>query len=275
MAELNPDDLELNPAVRRAVIRIVDERIMERHITREDFSELKEIVRSLGDTMGELAEAQKESRKDINRLEKTMGELAEAQKESRKDINRLEKTMGELAEAQKNTQEELRQLVVDHRETRRHLGGLTMAVGYGIEDRLIPYIFDFGRVEYGIEVESVGREHLPHPEDGYLEVNILARGTRSGKPVYLVGECKSQPGKKDLRRFHRQSERIREALDGEVLFFLVGYILDPSVIHYAQEHCPHIRLFKTYEFELRYRKFTPPAPAPYQGPTPEPPGTSG
>jgi maleate cis-trans isomerase len=45
-------EFEITPAVKKEIIKIVDGRIREAHVTKEDFSELKGIVR-------ELAEAQK------------------------------------------------------------------------------------------------------------------------------------------------------------------------------------------------------------------------
>jgi len=264
MEEPKPENREITPALRREIIRIVDDRISEIHITREDFSELKEIVRGIGVTMGELAEAQKRTELRIEELaeaqkrtELRVEELAEAQKESRKDINRLERTMGELAEAQRQTQQELSQLTQEHRETRRQLGGLAMSVGYGIEDSLMPYIFDFGQVEYGIEVESVERKNLVYDNGSYDEINIFARGTRAGHTVYIIGECKAQPGKKDIERFYQQSLRVKKALDGEVFLFFVGYVFDPDTENHVRTTYPEIRLLKTYEFSQNYRERKP------------------
>ena len=280
MEEPKPTNREITPALRREIIRIVDDRISESHVTREDFSELKEIVRSIGVTMGELAEAQKrteirveelaeaqkESRKDINRLERTMGELAEAQKRTEVRVEELaeaqkrtELRVEELAEAQKQTQHELSQLTQEHRETRRQLGGLAMSVGYGIEDSLMPYIFDFGRVEYGIKVESVERKNLVYDNGSYDEINIFAQGTKAGRTVYIIGECKAQPGKKDIERFYHQSLRVKEALDGEVFLFFVGYVFDPDTEHHVRTTYPEIRLLKTYEFSQNYQERKPSA----------------
>ena len=43
---------KITPSVKREIVKIVDERVREVHVTKEDFSELKSIVK-------ELAEAQK------------------------------------------------------------------------------------------------------------------------------------------------------------------------------------------------------------------------
>ena len=49
---------KITPSVKREIVKIVDERVREAHVTKEDFSELKSIVK-------ELAEAQKETQKRL------------------------------------------------------------------------------------------------------------------------------------------------------------------------------------------------------------------
>lgn len=61
-------EFKITPAVKKNIIKIVDERIKESHVTREDFSELKGIVRELGIKVGELAEAQKRTEEEIRKL---------------------------------------------------------------------------------------------------------------------------------------------------------------------------------------------------------------
>jgi len=74
--------VKMTDTLKREIIKIVDERIREVHITRDDFSELKDIVK-------ELAEAQKNSELRLTRLEKTVEELAEVQKKTEQAIQKL------------------------------------------------------------------------------------------------------------------------------------------------------------------------------------------
>lgn len=226
-----------------------------------DFTELKEIVR-------ELAEEQKESRKGINRLDKTMQELAEAQKrtevkveelageqkESRKSINRLDKAMQELAEAQRITAVELRELKEEHKETRMQLGGLSMAVGYSIEDRAMPYMSDFARKVFGVTATAVDRRNFVYENGSFDEINIYCEGQKNGGNAYVIGECKAQPGIKDAEKFRGVLKRLRENLKGEIYPFIVGYVFNPEVEAYLSAECPEIKLLKSYEFELKYKK---------------------
>lgn len=52
---------KITPEIKREIIKIVDERIKEAHITKEDFSELKNVVK-------ELTEAQKRTEEEIRKL---------------------------------------------------------------------------------------------------------------------------------------------------------------------------------------------------------------
>ncbi|MDH7554668.1 MAG: hypothetical protein QHH74_13550, partial [Spirochaetota bacterium] len=87
----------ITPQIKKKIIEIIDERIGQVHVTKEDFSELKSIVR-------DLAEAQKRTEEAQQRTEKRLEELAEAQKRTEEAQQRTEKRLGELAEAQQRTE---------------------------------------------------------------------------------------------------------------------------------------------------------------------------
>jgi predicted nuclease with TOPRIM domain len=198
-----------------------------------DFNELKDIVKYLGSKMGELAEAQK-------RTENRVEELAEAQKQ--------------LAEAQKRTEKELRELVVEHKKTRRQLGGLTQDVGYGLEDKAMLFMADFVKKNYGINADRVERKNIVYPNGNHDELNIYVEGTKQGKKAFVIGECKSQPSKKDADKFHQMIERVQTVLVGEIFLFMVGYSFDPAVETYIREKYPKVSIFKSYDFEFNYKK---------------------
>ena len=101
---------ELTPELYKTILAIVDERVKEIKVTREDFNELKGVVQRLGKGIEELAEAQKRTEERLNRLEAAVERLAEAQKRTEERLNRLEAVVEELAEAQKRTEERLNRL---------------------------------------------------------------------------------------------------------------------------------------------------------------------
>jgi hypothetical protein len=219
----------LSPDIKDAFIIFADEmeeKSRSMAASREDFSQLRSIV-------GELAEAQK-------RTEYKVEELTEAQK-------RTENSVRELAEAQRKTEKTVQ-------DVKKQLGGLSAMVGYGLEDRIIPYIFDFGKKEFGVDVTSVERKHVFYPDGRSDEINIYAEGSKAGRQAFLFGECKAQLGKKDVSKFAKTGERLKEIIPGDHYFFMVGNQIHPEIETYAEARFPHISLLKSYEFELNYRK---------------------
>ncbi len=127
------------------VFFIVDKRMKDILVYKEDFSEIKGLLKDITSTMVELGEAQRNTEQKMAELaeaqknteqkmaelgeaqrntEARLSELAEEQRESRKDIGRLDKTMQELAEAQKNTEIKVSQLAEEQRESRKDIGRL-------------------------------------------------------------------------------------------------------------------------------------------------------
>ena len=119
-------EFKLTPTIKKEIIKIIDERIKEAHITREDFSELKGIVKELAEAqkrtelrVEELAEAQKrtEGRLEeltirVDRLTISVDQLAEAQKRTEDRLEQLTIRVEELAAAQKKTEERLEELTI-------------------------------------------------------------------------------------------------------------------------------------------------------------------
>jgi len=126
-----------------------------------------------------------------------------------------------------------------------------MAVGYGIEDKIIPYIYDFGKKEFDIDVKLVERKNLVYPDGNYDEINIYAEGVKRGRQVFIIGECKAQPGKKDFDKFNQMTERVKKIITGDIFMFIAGYNFSPEVEKYAKKKYPDIRTYKTYEFDLK------------------------
>jgi len=213
---------------------------------------------SLAQKVEELAEAQK-------RTEIRLEELAEAQKRTEIRLEELaeaqkrtEIRLEELAEAQKRTEIRLEELAeaqkrlekrVDDIDTR--LGGLSMAVGYGIEDNMYPHIETLAKKVYGIvEIqEKELRKNIVYSDGRYDEVNIYIKGKKEDQEVYLIGECKAQPGKKDIQRFVSLINRLENKFKKEIFCFIVGYSFSKDVEDYLNLEYPYIKYFKTYQIE--------------------------
>ncbi|MEW6525710.1 MAG: hypothetical protein AB1444_03465 [Spirochaetota bacterium] len=213
---------EINQSVTKEEFRVLTENVVE----------LSEAQRRTEQRVEELAEAQK-------RTEQRVEELAEAQK-------RTEQRVEELAEAQKRTEDVLKNLILTVDDLKKQVGGLSMVVGYGIEDNLIPYIENFVYNQYGAEAKEVERKYIQYDSGKYDEVNIYVKAVKNDKDVYIIGECKAQPGKRDIDRFAKMLERLRVYLQSDVIGFMVGYTIHPEIEEYCKMNY-NINAFKTYQ----------------------------
>lgn len=185
-----------------------------------DFNELKGIVK-------ELAEAQ-------NRTEARVGELAEAQKE--------------LAQAQKRTENELRGLIVEHKQTRKQLGGLSTTVGYGLEDKAFKALPELLKRDFELVVRGrLKRQYVKDNKGKEIELNVIGEATKNGKKVVIVGESKSQLSKNDVNQFIRKKLKRLEGVFEEMFPVLVTYMTSgPDVERYVKEK--GIALYYSYDF---------------------------
>ena len=125
--EMSSSKSIIAPEIKHQIIKIIDERIKEAHITKEGFSELKSIVHDIAIAQKELVEAQKRTEARVEELveaqkrtDEQVKELAEAQK-------RTEARVEELVEAQKRTDEQVKELVEAQKRTEARVEELVEA----------------------------------------------------------------------------------------------------------------------------------------------------
>jgi hypothetical protein len=246
MRKLETVDSEL----RDVLWSILDEveRNREESVTKTEFRELRDIVRELGTTTYDLAEAQK-------RTEHRVEELAEAQKRTEHKIEELaeaqkrtEHKVEELAEAQKRTEQELRTLTSEHKETRRQLGGLSMTVGYGLEDKAYPALPALLKRDFNLVVQGrLTRTYVQDKKGQNLEVNIFGKAVKDGNDVFIIGESKSQLSKKEIDAFVRKRLKRFDGVFSDIFPVLVTFMVSsPDVEKYAREQ--NIALYYSYDF---------------------------
>jgi hypothetical protein len=181
------------------------------------------------------------------KTERRLETIAIAQEKMEGRLEALTISQQRLAEAQERTERSLNDLIKDHRSVKKQLGGLSMDVGYGIEDRMIPHLPAFVKKEFGVALTRVDRRNVIYPTGKYDEVNLYGEGSRDGQDVFVIGEAKAQPGKKDFDDFSKKLDRLQDVLRGAIESFMVGYQYTPAVEAYAEERYPQIRRFRTFE----------------------------
>jgi len=220
----------VDPALRGVLLAILEEieRQQKERVTKDEFSELKQIV-------AELAEAQKQT-------EARVEELAEAQKQT-------EARVEELAEAQKQTELEIKKLAKGLRETRQMVGGLSDTVGYGLEDRAIAALPGLLKKRFGIEPDDGFVRKFIVMDGKEVELNMFGGGHKDGEKWFIVGEGKAKLSKKDIDKFLRLLTRLETAkiVGDHVLPLMVTYSARPATEDYAKEK--GINIIWSYELK--------------------------
>ena len=175
--------------------------------------------------------------------------LAKLSKEFDEKLAKLSKEFDEkLVKLSKEFDEKLKPI-------KKQLGGLSMVVGYGLEDKIIPLMKGFVRDNYKLYANKVERTEIVYANGNYDEVNILVEGVNStGDIEYVIGECKAQPSKKDIDRFAKMLGRLKMHFQKKVYSFMVGYSYNHEVLQYIYQQYPEISIYKSYEFDEKYSK---------------------
>ena len=237
---------EAFPKTRDTLISLIDQRIEQKmgdkFPTREDFSELKGITK-------DLAQAQAKTEETVGRLEDAVERLAQAQQRTELKVEELaqaqqrtELKVEELAQAQQGTERELRMLA-------RQVGGLSERLGGSLEDLsydVLPACLD---KYYDIEVAELRRDFIKIGRKE-IEVNVLGEGIykKTGKPVIIVGEVKSNITLKETKKFINTLKAIKPTLKVEVFTLLFGFRIHLDARSLAKKQGIH--LFVSYGKEL-------------------------
>ena len=181
--------------------------------------ELAEAQKRTEQRVEELAQAQKKTEERLDRLSQRVEELAEAQK-------RTEQRVEELAEAQKRTEQRLDILTEKVEFLHGRIEDLSDSVGYSIENRAyqaLPSLLE----QQGIIVQGdLIRRYI-----GEHQINVFGKARREDQDVTILGECKTRLSKKEINRFERIVNRLKQEgkVVGEIVTIFIAHDFPPEV----------------------------------------------
>ena len=197
----------------------------------------------------ELAEAQK-------RTEVRVEELAEAQKRTENRVEELAGAQKELTEAQKRTEakveelaEAMKELALAQTRTQKEVGGLSMTIGYRLEDAAYQSLPALLQRDYGILVhERLNRRYVQDGDNHDIEVNIFGKASRQHESLIILGESKAQLSKNDIDRFLRKKfDRLKKRFPNMFPVLITYMTSESDVEAYAKRQ--GIALYYSYDFE--------------------------
>ncbi len=253
---------QVSPDLKEILIALLEEieRQREESITVSEFraftAKTEENSKKVWQTISELAKAQKDTEKRVEELtvaqkntEKRVEELSLNQIKSEERLSRVEKAIEELAIAQKNTENELKRLIKEHRKTRESLGGLQHTVGYVLEDRAFVGLPKLLEKDFGIKITMpLKRDYIEISPGKEEEINIIGKGKRDGREIWILGECKSQISKREVDKFLKKLNRLNKVIPGEKILLIITYQAPPIVRRYIEEK--GLNLYFSYQFPL-------------------------
>lgn len=224
--------MALTPELYETIIRIVDQRVGEVKVTREDFDKLTKTVSELAGTVRELAEAEK-------RTDERLQELAGAQKDLAETQKRTDERLQELAEAQKRTEVALRELAEAQKRTNEAIGRLTDTIGHDLESIARVSAPNWLQVYEDVRVLSLERRIFKVDGED-IEINLYGEGMKGRAPVTVVGEAKSTIHGRDVEAFSGRVDRLKSQLRGRIIKLMFGYWIHPSAEQEAKKLQVHV-----------------------------------
>ncbi len=216
--------MTITPELYEFVTKVVEDKVREIKVTREEFDRLTNVVR-------QLAEAQRRTEERLNQLAQRVDQLAQR--------------VDQLAEAQRRTEEVVARLAKAVDSLRHEVGKLSEVVGFGLEDIARVVLPGWLHRNLGVEVEELERRFLILRGEE-VEVNLYGEGYRNGSRVVVVGECKSRIHRRDVDKFYSEIYRpLVEESRKEVLGVLFGYLIHPS----AQERARSLGLYVVASYQ--------------------------
>lgn len=183
--------------VYKTIVTIVDERVKEIKVTREDFNALRDVVE----------------------------ELAQAQR-------RTEQRVEELAQAQGRTEEAVERLVGAQRELSVAVGKLSDNLGYGIED--IGRVVLPGYLERHFDINVVGEldRKFFFVNGKEIELNLYGEGLKDGNKVIILGEAKARIYRGEVKEFIKAISKL--TFEDAVFKLMFGFLVHPSATEVAK-----------------------------------------
>jgi len=245
---------------------VVEQLVLVQQQHTEQIAELREAVAELRQSVVELREATRRNTEAIAELRQSVAELQEATRRNTEAIAELRQTVErlvqvseqhsrEIAESRKRldelwerTQREIRELVRSIADLRRQFGGLSMTVGYSLEDQAYKALPQLLLRDYGIQVQGrLKRQFVQDAQGAYLEVNIFGQAQRDGETVTIVGEGKVQLSKNDVNDFlRRKVQRLQQVYPNIFPVLVTRMISEWNVEEYARKR--GVALYYSYDF---------------------------
>jgi len=225
MATLTPELYEL-------ILKIVDERIKEIKVTREEFDKLTKQVSELAKAIDDLKNVIKDLIEVPKKIEERLTRLEEAQLKTEERLAKLEDAVIRLAEAQERTEKTLNELAMSLKRLSEEFEGLKETVGFSLED--------IARVVLPGWIERHLRIKVPEMERRFFKVNrelievyLYAETKVKSESIAVIAEVKNRIRRRDVESFDKKFSKIKDYLKIKCIGILFGFLIYPDAAEEA------------------------------------------
>lgn len=212
----------------QTIEKIVEIKVKDIKVDREEFNLLAHEVRKLSSEVRELASTQKE--------------FAATQKEFAATQKKTEIAIEELSAAQKRTEVAVEELAVAQKKTdvavtrlARAVGGLSDTIGYGLEDIARVVLPSYLLKTYHIELTTPFERGFIPTNGRYVEFDLYAKCKRNQEKAIILGEVKSRVSKGEVDRFNKLIKKVESHFNQSIIKFIFGYVVLPDALEHAKE----------------------------------------
>jgi uncharacterized protein YoxC len=214
----------LTPELYDMIVRIVDDKVKDIKVTREEFDKLAAVVGQLAQRVEQLAEAQRRTEERLDQLAQRVEQLAEAQRRTEERLDKLAEAVGVL---------------------NKSVSSLGETIGFGLEDIARVVLPGWLHRHLGVEMGELERKFLRIGGREY-EVNLYGEGSIGGRRVVIIAEAKSRIHASDVERFNELLSGARESMDGaKVIGVVFGYVIYPD----AKERADRLGIHAVASYE--------------------------
>ncbi len=222
----------------------------------ERVDQLTQRVDQLTQRMDQLTQRVDQLTEDVRKLTQRMDQLTQRVDQLTQRMDQLTQRMDQLTQRVDQLTEDVRKLTGEMgrmkdemKEVRQHLGGLSITVGYTLENQAYKGLPPLLEKDHGLRVKDrLLRTFLADEKGRHLEVNIYGHAQRNGEEVVILGEAKAQLSKNDIDRFIRRKVKpLQKLLPRTFLVLVTHMISSPEVEEYARKK--GIALYYSYELE--------------------------
>ncbi len=213
-----------------------------------EIAELREMTQKNTQAIAELRQTVAELVQMTRQNTEAIAELRQTTQQHSEEISDLRRTVQELVEVQKQTQEDIRRLTWGLDDLRKQVGGLSITIGYTLENaayKALPHLLNR---DYGLQLDGeLTRRFVEDSQGEHLEVNIFGQARRNGETITIVGESKAQLSKNDVDSFlRRKIQRLQGRYPNLFPVLVVHMISEWDVEAYAREL--GVAVYFSYQF---------------------------